>query len=349
MKHYLGYFGILCLLAGLLGSGCHTLGHQRMAVQVVEPGPQEQVIVDEFVVIMDASGSMALQGKWRAAKPLLQDFVRAMPEGDYAVAMTGFGGEWKMDWHSYPPQLFYRPSFAAAVDNLRVVFGGTYLAEAMADYESLGRRSLGHTAMLIISDGEVADPAFTRQMAQRLIDTHAGTLCIYTIHIGEDEAGGMLLHDLAAYSGCGRSMHVSSIYSGPVLESLVREIFLGQRIPMEHLSVPGLEGRSLLFDSGKSYIRPEYHVVIEDFARAMQAEPNLRVRIDGHTDSTGSAAANHAISLERAEAVKRALVERGISPGRIETRGLGDTQPLRPNTNAANRQLNRRVEFVPLR
>ncbi|MFP5419759.1 MAG: OmpA family protein, partial [Gammaproteobacteria bacterium] len=74
--------------------------------------------------------------------------------------------------------------------------------------------------------------------------------------------------------------------------------------------------------------------------------PQRKVLIEGHTDSTGSASYNQALSERRAEAVQKALTERGIDGGRIAMRGYGKSSPVANNETAAGRQLNRRVEIV---
>ncbi|MCL4793539.1 MAG: OmpA family protein [Bryobacteraceae bacterium] len=103
------------------------------------------------------------------------------------------------------------------------------------------------------------------------------------------------------------------------------------------------------FDVNSDRLRQESYPVIESVARALEASGALRLRIEGHTDSTGDPARNLDLSARRAESVKRALVERHrIGPERLETRGLGQTQPLEPNDTPRGRAQNRRVEFVKL-
>jgi len=67
--------------------------------------------------------------------------------------------------------------------------------------------------------------------------------------------------------------------------------------------------------------------------------------IEGHTDSTGTPLANQALSRARAEAVRMALIQRGIAPDRLQAQGLGNEQPLADNHSADGRARNRRIEF----
>jgi OOP family OmpA-OmpF porin len=80
----------------------------------------------------------------------------------------------------------------------------------------------------------------------------------------------------------------------------------------------------------------------------LQANPDLRVRIDGHTDSRGSDAYNQALSERRANAVRKFFIDNGIDGSRLQTRGFGETEPAAPNDTPENLLKNRRVEFTPL-
>jgi len=80
-------------------------------------------------------------------------------------------------------------------------------------------------------------------------------------------------------------------------------------------------------------------------ADLLKTHPTVRVRIEGHTDSTGTPASNQTLSLARAETVRTTLVGLGIAPDRLTTVGFGATQPLVPDTTPANQAINRRVQF----
>ena len=78
------------------------------------------------------------------------------------------------------------------------------------------------------------------------------------------------------------------------------------------------------------------------FAAIVQAHPGLRVTVEGNSDTSSG----EAMSSQRAEAVRRALIAQGVSDGSIIARGLGDTHPFGPNASPAGREANRRVEIV---
>ena len=107
--------------------------------------------------------------------------------------------------------------------------------------------------------------------------------------------------------------------------------------------------QGLLFDSGSDRLRPESAPTLRMIASMIEQHPELRVRIEGHTDNVGNAAANKALSDKRAAAVKAALTgEYRVSGGRLDAKGFGDTKPLGSNDTAEGRANNRRVELVKM-
>jgi outer membrane protein OmpA-like peptidoglycan-associated protein len=86
--------------------------------------------------------------------------------------------------------------------------------------------------------------------------------------------------------------------------------------------------------------------VVAKVAAILRANPSVKVSIEGHTDSRGTAASNRALSQARAQAVRNALVASGIAADRLTATGFGSSRPKVPNTSDANRAVNRRVEFV---
>jgi outer membrane protein OmpA-like peptidoglycan-associated protein len=105
-------------------------------------------------------------------------------------------------------------------------------------------------------------------------------------------------------------------------------------------------GAEVLFDTGKSALRPEAATSLQQLAQLLLGEPGLPVLIGGHTDNVGNAQLNQALSERRAEAVKQWLATDGKVPDAcITTKGFGATKPVASNTSAVGRQKNRRVEI----
>jgi len=99
------------------------------------------------------------------------------------------------------------------------------------------------------------------------------------------------------------------------------------------------------FDTNSYAIKPELRSVLDPFAASLRDDPTARIAIVGHTDSTGNAAINNPLSVERAQSVRDYLVTRGVSPTRVETAGRGDREPIADNNSDAGRAKNRRVEI----
>jgi len=105
----------------------------------------------------------------------------------------------------------------------------------------------------------------------------------------------------------------------------------------------------IYFDVNKDIVKPESYGTLKGIADVLQANPDVRVKIVGHTDSDGADAANLDLSRRRGASVKNELVKSfGIDASRLESDGLGETKPVAPNDAPANKAMNRRVEFIKL-
>lgn len=110
------------------------------------------------------------------------------------------------------------------------------------------------------------------------------------------------------------------------------------------------EGRfityGIWFEVGKSEIKPESMGEINRIYKMLTDNPTLSFTVEGHTDATGDASSNLALSKARAKAIVDKLVEMGISPSRLKSEGKGQTNPINDNSTTEGRAKNRRVEFV---
>lgn len=102
----------------------------------------------------------------------------------------------------------------------------------------------------------------------------------------------------------------------------------------------------VLFDTGRAQLKTGAFATLDRLATFMRDNPERTLQIEGHTDSTGSDSLNQALSQQRAESVRGALVSRGVDGGRIMTKGIGPASPVANNDTAEGRQRNRRVEIV---
>lgn len=107
----------------------------------------------------------------------------------------------------------------------------------------------------------------------------------------------------------------------------------------------GLSGK-VLFGSDLDVLNVQSQEIVERIGNALLAVDIQRLRVDGHTDSSGQNAYNEQLSLRRANSVVKALIQSGMRPENIEVRGLGSREPVASNKTRAGRTENRRVAIV---
>jgi outer membrane protein OmpA-like peptidoglycan-associated protein len=112
----------------------------------------------------------------------------------------------------------------------------------------------------------------------------------------------------------------------------------------DHLAVT-FQG-DVTFDKGSAIVKPGLHAEINRLARVLAQYPEAVIRVEGHTDSKGSAENNMKLSLARAESVRNLLFKQGVGNRWIEIAGFGETRPIAENDTEAGRQRNRRVEIM---
>jgi outer membrane protein OmpA-like peptidoglycan-associated protein len=100
-----------------------------------------------------------------------------------------------------------------------------------------------------------------------------------------------------------------------------------------------------LFDTDSSTLKPGAYAKLNKIAGVLNNDPSTQIVVKGHTDSRGSEAYNMQLSQRRAEAVKNALIQAGVSPTRVSPVGYGESQPLVSENTPAAWQQNRRVEI----
>lgn len=99
----------------------------------------------------------------------------------------------------------------------------------------------------------------------------------------------------------------------------------------------------LTFETGSARLTPQSDSQIATLAQVLQAYPDVKVKIGGYTDNTGDEAANMALSQERADAVRNALIGQGVDAERVAAEGYGSQHPAATNDTEEGRQQNRRI------
>lgn len=122
--------------------------------------------------------------------------------------------------------------------------------------------------------------------------------------------------------------------------------------PAEMLAALNADGSialyGILFDFDRATLQQESNKQLQDVLTLLATNPDLRLEIQGHTDSDGSADYNLQLSQRRAESVRQYLTLFGVDSGRLQAKGYGESMPVAPNDSDENKAKNRRVELVKL-
>ncbi|TXK59846.1 OmpA family protein [Alkalisalibacterium limincola] len=101
-----------------------------------------------------------------------------------------------------------------------------------------------------------------------------------------------------------------------------------------------------VFAPGQAQLRAEAVANLDRVVEFVQGRPGSRILVEGHTDATGSANLNQSLSQQRAESVRRALIDQGVDASRIQATGYGQTRPVADNATEQGRSRNRRVDVI---
>lgn len=324
--------------------GCQTLNppESHMAAQVVPQGG-ETLVVDNCILIVDASGSMYPPEKFPLAKELTRSFVQAMPDGGYTAALLAYGGESTDRWIKSTPGPVDRQGLQGTASSLYWLGASTPLALVFEKLKPGLVALQGRTAVVVYSDGKT-DGEAVLDICTQIIGAAEGEICIHTVQFGNDKAGGALLENMAKLSGCGTYRLSDCITSAEGMDEFVRQVFLAPG------AAAGAAGAAMAteivyFDTDKAAIRQDAVPVLDQAAGVMKDNAGVSASLEGHTDATGSDTYNADLAVRRAQAVFDALVERGVAGDRMKAAGFGEAQPAAPNDTRPNRQLNRRVEI----
>ncbi len=127
-------------------------------------------------------------------------------------------------------------------------------------------------------------------------------------------------------------------------EAMKQDISVNEMV--DKLTKDGFVTLHVNFETGKSAINPDSAGTLDGAAAALKAAGDLRIEVAGHTDNVGAPEANLKLSQDRAEAVRAALVARGVKADRLTAKGYGQASPVADNRTEDGRAKNRRVELV---
>lgn len=131
---------------------------------------------------------------------------------------------------------------------------------------------------------------------------------------------------------CPQQPGPASNYGCPELKKEVRNLF--------KKAMTGIQ-----FETGKDIIKKSSYPILDQIVSVMELNPEYHLTISGHTDNVGDDNENMQLSIDRAAAVGKYIIDKGINASRITTQGFGETKPIADNKTSKGRAKNRRVEF----
>jgi OOP family OmpA-OmpF porin len=304
--------------------------------------------VDNFIIFPDQSGSMYMTHKGKGekkmvlAKKLLLQMNEIIPDLGYKGSAYLFAPFAEVA----APAPYDRAQMGAAIQTIpesQGIFGR--LTPMGIGIDQLGpvlAGLSGKTAIIMVSDGKHnlgADPVL---MARSLYNQYPD-ICFHVVSFAETGWGKAILQAVNQVAGDCIYAEGTALLQDPVaLEQFVKDIFcLEVEVEEEVIVLRGIH-----FDFDKYNIKPEWMPVLDEAAAILMSNPNMRVVIEGHTDSRGTVAYNQKLSERRANAVYNYLLQKGIAADRMATVGYSELRPKIPNARTEEEHaINRRVEF----
>jgi OOP family OmpA-OmpF porin len=339
---------------------------------------------DNLVFVLDASSSM-LEGynnveKFALARNVVANFNQTMPDLTLQTALRTLGHDPVVSPRStmlaHGPAAYSRSGLAESLKKVSRAGGPSPMGAALAEVANDLNAAKGKIAVVIVSDGKDM-AAEAMPAAQALKAKYADRLCIYTVCVGDNPAGRDLMAKIASLTGCGKAISVDDVATGAGMADFVKTVLIDaekdsdgdgvydsvDRCPdtpkgtkVDQYGCPMAKkievGKTYVFEGvqfevNKADLKPTAFPVLDKVADALKAEPDIKVQIKGHTDSTGKRDYNVDLSQRRAETVKKYLASKGVAAERMTATGYGPDQPVASNDTKEGKAQNRRVEFVP--
>jgi len=245
-------------------------------------------------------------------------------------------------------------------------------------------KTQGKCAVIIVSDGErlySAPLAAVKALNEKL----GSRVCVYTVQIGNDPQGATALQELSSAGVCGKSVAAADLTSAAAMQDFVKTVYCAEKprpivkpvpvpAPAPVVQAPldsdgdgvidskdacpntpagasvNAQGcwaysAGVLFPINGSTINARDNDMLNNGAKIMLNNPQLKVEFSGHTDNTGSEAYNLQLSKKRALAVVNYFIAQGVNAERMTATGYGFSKPVASNSTAKGRAQNRRVDL----
>ena len=318
-------------------------------------------VVDNFIVLFDASRSMAdtypASGgqKIEAAKEILRQQNAVLPDLGWNAGLYTY-----TPWKSYYDMATYdKASYGNAIDSLpstrnagEWVQNRTPLADGIDRLDPLLSSLSGKTAVFIFTDGtyQRIEPKklWPMDAIKKVAEKHPDT-CFYFISSAQPGKPQKLLSDMSGVNVCSRVIPFDDVYKNPIYGGGILYLVDSTKevVTTAETRITGAKVGNIHFDFDKADIRPEHASELDKLGKFLQETPNAKVALAGFADSTGDEEYNLYLSKLRAESVASYLMQNfNIPSERIATFWYGKTNPIADNSTPQGRAKNRRVEVA---
>ena len=223
-------------------------------------------------------------------------------------------------------------------------------AEGSAQKNGANDKSASHYAYLATQMAHIAEQRAREQVATARIKAGEGERQQILLSARENEANSAVAQARAAQSQAEQARNEALNAQAQLTQAQAESQRLAAQLENMQASQTSrglvLTLQDVLFDTGKSALKPGAERSLDQIAAFLNEHPERRVQVEGFTDSQGTEDYNLELSQSRADAVARAIVQRGIDVQRVRALGYGESYPKATNDNAGSRQLNRRVEII---
>lgn len=354
--------GLLAVLLFCIffSGGCSTQQHLSQGASFqVRPLAKDmwQLKTENLVLILDASSSMleSYNGteKFSIGRSVVANFNKTMPDMAFKTALRSFGHSDAFSDKStvltYGLREYSRSGISDALMKIIPAGGPSPMEKALSAAAEDLKSTQGKIAIVVISDGKDMDKAPV-EAAKELKSLYGDRLCIYTVLIGDDKPGRLLLSSITQVTGCWNPLAASEIASGPAMADFVATVLLRKiEAPLPVMSKAGTwVFKDIKFEVDKDVLIAGSFPTLEEIVKILKFHSEISVEIQGHTDSTASVDHNLDLSKRRANTVMHYLHSKGIAASRMTAKGYGEDRPIDTNDTVNGRSNNRRVELKPM-
>ena len=318
--------------------------------------------VDNFILFLDQSGSMAQQHATMGTKKIdmavagLRAFNQAVPDLNYNSGLFLFAPFEAVA----QPGAYDKTAMSGAISTIGTKFDifnrTTPLGDGLMDLDPVIAGMNGSTALIIFTDGASNIGADAVSQAQALYSKYGTKLCIHVVSYADSAAGQEIVDRIRAISSCSVPADAASLSDAVAADQFAKDVLVEEvadepaPAPMAPAPAPVMAKEiitfNLHFGFDKYQITDEMVPVLKQVKMALSQQPDAAFAINGHTDATGTDAYNQGLSERRANSVMNWLVTNGVEASRLEAVGYGESQPKYDNATKEGRKLNRRVDII---